>query len=345
MKILLLGAFGKGALEHFYVNGLKAQTNEIATYDIASPYYTSISRSVIHKGVNKVMPGLFFMPINKELERFVSGKFFDVILVFKGLTLFPETISLLKQHARILCCYNPDHPFKFFSEGSGNKNILQCIPLYDIYLTYSVRIAADLRKLYKVNAHTIPFGYDNTNVVNTVAPKDDIKDKWLFIGAYDKERASFLHRLAVKNLRIYGDSKWRSRTLSSTMLKAAYGNRSIYDEEYKAYVSMSGGVINLLRQQNIEESSHNMRTFEVPGYGGLLIANRTEEQLSFFEEDREAIYFDTIEELNDKLHYLEANRGQIAKIKLAATERSLKSNYSYFHRSLELYGVFTFYLK
>lgn len=345
MKILLLGAFGKGALEHFYVDGLKTQSNDITTYDIASPYYVRVSQSIINKCINKVLPGMFFMPINKALIQFLNAKHFDVILVFKGLTLFPETIKLLKQHAKLLCCYNPDHPYKFFAEGSGNSNIARSIPLYDMYLTYAVRIAADLRKIYNVNSHIIPFGYDNKSVINTVAPKDDIKNKWLFIGAYDKERASFLHKLAVKNLRIYGDLKWSSRNKFSTVLQEAYGNRSIYDEEYKSFVTMGGGVINLLRRQNIEENSHNMRTFEVPGYGGLLIANRTEEQLSFFEEGREAIYFETIEELKDKLHYLEANPQQIEKIKRAAAERSQKSNYSYFHRSLDLYRLFTSYLK
>jgi spore maturation protein CgeB len=341
MKILILGAFGKGAMELYYVRGLKNEGTDITTFDIATPYYETLDRSVINKVINKLSPAIFYKPVNKALVQFVQGKKYDVILVFKGLTLFPQTIKLLKEHARLLCCYNPDHPYKFFSEGSGNANIADSISLYDMYFTYAVQVTNDLRKLYKVNAYTIPFGYDDTAPVHAGVTDSDIKSKWLFIGAFDNERAAFLHQLGEENLAIYGDAKWNSRNPFNRFIKAAYKGRAIYDEEYKSTVAAGAGVFNLLRQQNIEERSHNMRTFEVPGYGGLLISNRTEEQSAFYEEDREAVFFDSIDELKDKLHYLQAHPNQIEKMKAAALVRSQRSNYSYQHRSREMYRIWS----
>ncbi len=93
---------------------------------------------------------------------------------------------------------------------------------------------------------------------------------------------------------------------------------TIYDGQYIEAIQNASGVINLLRRQNIEEGSHNMRTFEVPGYGGLLIANRTTEQRDFFEEDKEAIFFESVEELNDKLNFLGRNKEIVNRIKQAA---------------------------
>ena len=103
---------------------------------------------------------------------------------------------------------------------------------------------------------------------------------------------------------------------------AAYRGGPIYNRQYTEAIQNAAGVINLLRRQNIEEESHNMRTFEVPGYGGLLIANRTEEQSSFFEEDKEAVFFNGVEELNEKLNFLGRNREFIERIKKAARIRS-----------------------
>ena len=81
---------------------------------------------------------------------------------------------------------------------------------------------------------------------------------------------------------------------------------------------------------------HNMRTFEVTGNGGLLISQRTEEQLDFFEEDKEAIYFDELGELKEKLNYMQNNPNKVAEIKLNAHQRSLSSGYDYNARTKAL---------
>ena len=79
-----------------------------------------------------------------------------------------------------------------------------------------------------------------------------------------------------------------------------------------------------------------MRTFEVPGYGGLLVAHRTAGQLEYFDEDKEAVYFGSPEELNEKLKYLAAHPAAVASMKRAAYNRSIKADYSYDHRSRQL---------
>lgn len=343
MKVLLLGAFEKGALENYYVEGLQKEGLPVVTYDIATPYYLQIEQSLFNKVVNKVYPAVFYKPINDDLQQFIVGKKYDVILVFKGLTLFPETIISLKEHTRLLCCYNPDHPFNFFSEGSGNSNILNSITHYDLYITYAKNIAKELQRLYKVASGVIPFGFDSSALTKT--DKNTVfADQLLFIGAYDKERTSFLSSLESDHLAIYGDQKWGTRNRHNAFIRKAYKGRSLYDDDYKTAINTSKGVLNLLRKQNIEESSHNMRTFEVPGYGGLLITNRTDEQMAFFEGDKEAVFFDTVEELKEKLQYLDSNPKKVMQMKQAAMNRSFRSDYSYAHRSRELYKLWISYL-
>ena len=336
MKVLILGSFGKGALENFYVSGLKDKI-AVETFDVTEAYYSKLESSIANRIINKAIPAVLFKPINSDLWNFIGNKNYDVILVFKGLTLFPDTIAQLKKNCRIICCYNPDHPFKFYSEGSGNKNILDSIRLYDLYFSYASRITGELKEKFQVTSYTIPFGYDSAGVVAQTG-KNEFSDKWLLIGSYDRERAMFLEELKDENVHVYGDMKWKTRS-NNAYLEKAFQGRALYGDEYKTAIQSAAGVFNLLRKQNMEEQSHNMRTFEVPGYGGLLISNRTEEQMNFFEEDTEAIYFDSIEELKDKLRYLRQHPLKILDIKNAANLRAKRSGYSYIDRSDQLLNI------
>jgi spore maturation protein CgeB len=79
-----------------------------------------------------------------------------------------------------------------------------------------------------------------------------------------------------------------------------------------------------------------MRTFEVPGYGGVLIAERTSEQMEYFEENNEAIFFSSAEELGDKMEFLATHPDTAESIKQAAYQKSISAGYSYDHRSSQL---------
>lgn len=341
--ILIIGAFGPGAMENFYVKGLQQFGVSVSTYDIATEYYSVITSSLFSKVVNKIAPDYLLKPLNEKLQRYLMNKQFEVILVFKGMQLFPETICSMKQHTKLLTNYNPDHPFHFYSAGSGNKNVLNSIPYFDIYFSYAAQITRQLKDKFNVTAHTIPFGYDDTNSLSNKTMRED-SNRILFIGSYDKSRAGFLNRIAHSNFDIYGDLKWKTRNRLYPTLQKAYQQKALYGNDYKLAIAEAAGVINLMREQNMTEQSHNMRTFEVPGYGGVLISQKTDEQLLFFEEDKEAVYFDTVEELQSKMNYLINNPEKVKSIKNAANQRCVKSGYSYNKRSAQLFQILKNYL-
>jgi spore maturation protein CgeB len=339
VKVLILGAFNDGALENYYLRGLQLAGADCSCFDIARDYYTSISRSLLNKAINKLDGSFFLKRTNDNLFQFLANKKFDAVVVFKGLTLYASTIEKLKSHTGILSCYNPDHPFKFYSSGSGNRHILESIPHYDLYFTYAKKICEQLKRDWNVESYTIPFGFDDSDGSGYPSANADYKDKWLFIGAWDRERMNWLSQVQEENLEIYGDEKWSAHAGKNRPMAATYKGKPLYNAEYKFAIQNASGVLNLLRRQNMEEGSHNMRTFEVPGYGGLLIANRTEEQSGFFEEDKEAVFFDGVEELNEKLNFLDRNKGTIERIKMAARERSVRSGYGYSNRSRQLFQL------
>lgn len=332
MKILILGYLDKGALEHAYISELRNCGVDCEAIDVNAAYFEAIGKSLGHRVYNKIHPSHYFGSINNRVMASIDKRHFDVILVFKGFTLFPDTIKQLKEHARLLCCYNPDHPFEYYSRGSGNANVYESISLYDVYISYASAVVGALKHRFSVESFVLPFGFRNDFEVTYSASHSHI----LFIGAHDRQRARRLQRIHINSLRIYGERKWSSRTLPGSYLRRHYAGPSVYDQSYAALVSGANGVLNFLRKQNIVEQSHNMRTFEVPGYGGVLIAERTDEQQSFFEEGKEAFFFDTDEELKDKVHFLNQHPDVVLQVKRNARERSLRSGYDYKSRTNQL---------
>ncbi len=342
VKILLVGAFGSGALEHQFIRVLSHAGVQVSLFNMQQKVNTLRNKSIINKVLLRTTPRLLLQHLNEEIIANVTSIQPQVVIVFKGMDLFPETIETLRNTKNVLVCnYNPDHPFHYFSSGSGNNFVKQSIPFFHIHFSYSKKIVEALQQQYKVNAYWIPFGYDETR---TKQIQPTTNNDITFIGAYDKERANILGSLSVIPLKIYGPASWKKAAISNQKLKHSFQDCSLYNEAYDTVTQNALCCINLLRKQNLIESSHNMRTFEVPGVGGLMIANRTEEHQYFFEEDKEAIFFDTSHELNHKIQAIQKGLYKVQAIKEAAAKRSIRSGYSYHHRITALYDVINKYI-
>lgn len=337
-KIVLAGTFNIGALEHQFYRGLTNNETEVIKFDISS-FNNKINMNFANKILYRISENLFYKEINEKLISFVAKIKPDVLFVVKGTALYPETLEACKLLVKLLISFNPDHPFEFYSRGSGNLNIKKSLSVYNLHLSYSKNICKRIIEELNKPAYWIPFGYDESILVNSVN-KNDFKNRIIFVGAYDKERSKFFKDLNDdKNISIFGEDKWGSRNKGSSLINNIYKKRSLYNEEYYSAIYNAFGCINILRKQNIVEQSHNMRTFEVAGYGGLLIAHRTEEQLFFFEENKEAIYFNSIEELREKIKYLLENPEKALKIKEASRKRIQQSAYSYTDRCKEILEI------
>ncbi len=340
-SILILGAFNLGALEHNFVRGFQHLGHQVHCLDIQTPVLEN-RKTLLDKIYFKILPTHFYIQINKTALELTQKLRPDVILIFKGMELFVETIEELQSYTKLLCNYNPDHPLEIYSEGAGNTNILNSLKFYDIHFSYAQNITKKLQLHTNKLCYTVPFGYDE-NLVNQYSKhinRQLNQNFFAFIGAYDNERAKKLSLLQNPHLNIYGNSEWKNRNPFNNYLQKHFQQKALYHQEYAQISANSLGVLNFLRHQNLVEHSHNMRTFEVPAFGGLLIADRTEEQQEFFEENKEAIFFNNIDELKEKLLFLHQNTANIPKMKQAALKRSINSGYSYLDRSKKLLDIF-----
>jgi spore maturation protein CgeB len=92
--------------------------------------------------------------------------------------------------------------------------------------------------------------------------------------------------------------------------------------------------LNFFRPHNAD--SHNMRTFEVPACGGIMLAEDSIEHREFYENNKEAFYFRTHREMAELArHLLALPKCEAEAIRGAARRRSVVSGYSYHDRALQ----------
>jgi spore maturation protein CgeB len=80
-----------------------------------------------------------------------------------------------------------------------------------------------------------------------------------------------------------------------------------------------------------------MRTFEIPGIGGIQVAPFTTEHQLFFEADKEIFLYKNEAECIAKINYLLAlSPAQAAKLRVFAREAAINKKHSYKDRAVQV---------
>lgn len=336
MKILIAGQFKNWALEHHYVRYLSrhAQVETYPAEEVFDDFYH-------HSFFNKIRFRLGLSDIQQKIGRELIAKAEasqpDVIWVFKGMRILPSVLKELKSKGFFLANYNPDHPFLFSSRGSGNANVTGSIGLYDLHFCYSREVQRKIESENGIQTAFLPFGYELPEAVFQKATKAPEILRACFIGNPDPIRAKYLAVLAKNDvpLDVYGHG-WEKHLVTSANLQihdAVYGE--LFWEKMRAYRVQ----INIFRPHN--EGSHNMRSFEVPAVGGIMLAPESPEHRQFFSAGAEVFLYRNEAELIDTTkEILSLPSAEAAEVRRKAREKSLEAGYDYEHRASHAAKVF-----
>jgi len=110
----------------------------------------------------------------------------------------------------------------------------------------------------------------------------------------------------------------------------AYFGGEVYGDDYAK--ALTGAKISLGFLRKVCPDQHTTRTFEIPACGSMLLSDRTEECMGFFAEGKEAEYFDTPDELVDKVKFFTTHEEARTRIAAAGLQRCIDGRYSYFER-------------
>jgi spore maturation protein CgeB len=333
-KILIIGSTHEAALEHIYAKHLSAFGNEVEIFPIQDLFLSYYTSSLLNKIIFRLGWSSIYAQLQKTVLSFAAEFDPSHIIVFKGMELLPATLHVWKSKGIKLINYNPDNPFLFSGRGSGNENVSNSIYLYDLYCSYDNTIVK-LLKDKGVKSALIPFGFEldelefqkieNTLEINRVC----------FLGNPDKERAQFINGLLNQHIDIdlYG-SNWSRYIPSNSNLVTIYP--PVYGLDFWKTLRRYTVQLNLMRIHNLD--SHNMRSFDIPGVGGIMLAPRTADHQLYFEEGKEVFLFKDIQECVKSIHQLlSMQKDKRTAIRNAARNKSVL-NYTY-KKQVELLTV------
>jgi hypothetical protein len=225
------------------------------------------------------------------------------------------------------------HPDDYRNRSNSSADFASALPVYDVHLTPKTFNIAELVEDGARRVEFVPYSYD-PEVHRPLPPRTSPPCQAVFVGSFEPERAGVLEYAARSgiDLEVWG-SFWHRLPPSSPLRPHCRYREERADEMATAFASAAVS-LGFLRKAN--RDLHTARTFEIPASGGVMLTERTDEQRSFFEEGKEALYFDSAEEMVSTIRAYSSSPGDLARIRAAALDRCRRDRYSYAERLQDL---------
>jgi spore maturation protein CgeB len=287
-----------------------------------------VDRLLWHAGIGNVHRNISRLNENILRESWEC----DVVFVVKGNFVTAGTLKALRARPRSprIVGWTCDD---IYLEHNNSSILKEAAPYYDVMFTAkSLNIRnRELESMGFRDARYIPQGFDASVQHPRPNPTSMFRNKVVFVGYAEQDRFEKMNFLAQNGVEVhvFGNGWSRRRFLREAHSNLKLHLKPLLGDDYIDALSNSAVSLCFLRKLN--RDLHTSRTFEIPACGGFMLGERTEEHLSFFAEGVEAEFFDTADELLEKVRFYLVNAGARARIAEAGYLRTRSSDYSY-HR-------------
>lgn len=349
MKILFLGPIGEGQTSRMRMRALQRLGHEVVGVETVEPWLRA--SWLARQTQRRLGRGSVIDDINRAVLDAAAAFRPQLVWGEKQEYLRAETLDALGAAGALRAHFTPD-PY-FVLDWRRTPVMDEAIGQYDMLVYCKAYERADYEALGKPLIY-MPLGYcDETH---RPLPSDD--PRWAcavgFLGGWEPRRERLLRAVAgaVADLKIWGgywdflrDGRWSPRRqiilsrlaggepfriARDEQLGRAWQGGEVYGDDYARALTAARVGVGFLRTTWPDQ--HTTRTFEIPACGSLLLADRTEEHQSFFEEGSEAEFFGSQAELVDKACFYVANEGARRRIAAAGRTRCEASGYAYIER-------------
>ena len=349
MKILYLGDIGLGQTCLMRLRALERLGHQVLGVNTVEPWRQAkwLQRQV----QRRLHRGSVVEAINDTVIS--TARDFKPALVWadKQEFLRVETLQNLRKLGARLVHFTPDPYFTLAWKRTPLMD--EAMQAFDV-LVYCKTYEQAAYSALGTPAIYMPLGYCD----ETHRPLTSTDRKWScdigFLGGWEPRREQLMSPLAEArlDLKIWGgywdflkDGRWTLRRQiilrqlaggdpyrihRHTQLAICLQGEEVYGDDYAR--ALTGSKIGLGFLRKVCPDQHTTRTFEIPACGSMLLADRTDEHQAFFEEGKEAEYFSSGEELQEKCTFYSHNESARIKIAGAGLQRSVDSRYAYVHR-------------
>ena len=296
--------------------------DEFNVIDTHIPFYNTpkLFRSVGFR----YKKGPLIRNVNRYIRKNLGEQSYDCIWTDKAVFITYKTTKLIRSHTTKLVHFTPDPAFTYHR----SIHFLNSLALYDFTITTKSYELSDYRKILNDDKVLITTQGFDKEIHKPWQPFNEKKEGVTFIGHWEKDREKNITALLNNHIKVVlagrGWHKFYKRNLYPEFLD--FRGESILGPEYAQLLSEYTFSLGLLSKWVDEK--HTTRTFEIPACGTALITEKNEEINRFFRND-EVIFYDTLQELVQKIKYYINHRDELEILCLKGYDSVIHNGYDY----------------
>lgn len=324
-RIMLVANLRKGGNSADWIASFEAMGYEIVPFYMLA--YRASGGRVARSLGTRLNRGPAVARLNRDLVAFARDHPYDLAFVFKGTWVRPETVEQLKRNA------GSGHAVHLVIDSLFTDNrshhFFRSLPLYRLAFTDKRFEVADYEAAgaQEVSLFTQGYGRRFAADLRAGTAAAAIPTDVCFIGHCQRHYAERLAAVAEcgVDLGIWGPGWPAAARRGPAWMDSAVRGDGLWGTAYPATMAAARIGLGLLSKRVPEEAT--TRSVEIPAAGALLLAERTPLHLELFREGVEADYFDTDEEMTDKVRYYLANETVRDRVARAGRTRALEGGY------------------
>lgn len=264
--------------------------------------------------------------VNRDLRRRVVELRPDVVWFENPLVFTRETLDAIHQTGAKIIFYVQDGPFGPRNDGCW-RQFLKVFDMADLHCLVRKADVARYRDWELPFVETM-FSFDP--LMQFPPPPDFSEAERIrdvsYIGHPHEQRPQFLLRLAREHrLPIFVNGNRWTRVLNADDLQWFKLGGFLTAEPYRTAIWQSKINLSFVTEDNEDDIAH--KAVETAACAGFLLALRTPGHQAIFEEDREAVFFSSVEECADKARFYLSRPSLREAIAARGRERAVRGGY------------------
>jgi spore maturation protein CgeB len=278
---LVIGEFGPGALAGYYSRALQMLGWRVVGYDMQRGYTRGRLLARAHP-LRRLLRRPLWALMAKETAALARRHRPDLVLATKAPFLSGSEVRRLRKRGAPVAMIYPDSPYGAYTQ---RPDVLAVLAAYDRVYVWGHHLVARLNADGVAAAAYLPFAFDGGDYSGdgpAATPSCGRTHAIAFIGQRYDKREAWLGALRGLDVGVWGLGWERSAAARSA-------GHCIHREA--AHGAAAGAIyrgttlaLNVLHDDNVP--AHNMRTFEIPPCGAVMLSEATEEIAAFFPPER-----------------------------------------------------------
>jgi len=335
-RVLVIGTTSEGALPESYARAFERLGMEVVRFDSERAIMRA-NRFTGNRILRRALRTVLWNAVNREVAEVAQHVRPALIFAVKCSFLHAETVEQIRKSLGVpFVNHYPDHPYIGIRwdprEASAlRRDLIEVLRQYSIVFMWERSLVERLRR-DGVEAKYLTFAVDPELFRPQPGGEGlhceicDRRHEVVFVGTRTRARQQEINRIVKHEVAIWGNG-WSGESTTGKRIHAP-----IYGVKLAKIYGAAPVSLNVLNAENL--GGPNMRTFEVPGSGGVMLARYSDAQAEFFPENEAAAYYRSPEELDAQIDWLLGDASVREQIRDNAVR--LAASQTYDHRAAEV---------